>query len=274
MRLTGFVKGGVRHIGRVDGAAVADLGPVEEFYADAAAGLRAVGAASYATVDLELAPPVPVSARVFCVGVNYRSHAEETRDFAGLETPTAPLVFGRWGSTLIADGEAAPVPPGEPGLDWEVELAAVIGTECWAATRENAMEAVLGYAVFNDLSARRKQMETSQFTLGKNGDRTGPISALVTTDEAGDPAQGWRVRTLVNGTVMQDAVTSDLIHDVPAIISYITDTVTLMPGDVIATGTPGGVGAGMTPPMFLAPSDVVVVEVDGVGSVRTPIVKH
>jgi 2,4-didehydro-3-deoxy-L-rhamnonate hydrolase len=274
MKLTGFTINGVRHIGRIEGEEITDLGAADVFYADTDAALKGAGNGKVALADAVLAPAVPRTSRVFCVGINYRSHAEESKDLAGLDEPKYPMIFGRWEQSLILDGEASPVPPNEPGLDWEVELAVVIGSAAWLVTRENALDHVLGYAAFNDLSARRKQLATAQFTLGKNPDKSGPISAVVTKDEAGDPAEGWQVRTLVNGKVMQDGNTRDLIHDVPAIIEYITDTVTLLPGDVIATGTPGGVGAGMSPQVFLHPGDEVVVEVEHVGSVRTPIVAH
>jgi 2-keto-4-pentenoate hydratase/2-oxohepta-3-ene-1,7-dioic acid hydratase in catechol pathway len=184
------------------------------------------------------------------------------------------MIFGRWEQSLVVDGTPVPLPPKEDGLDWEVELAVVIGTEGWEVTRDSAYEHVLGYAAFNDLSARTKQLETAQFTLGKNADKTGPISPVVTADEVGDIARGLRVTTEVNGEVMQDGNTKDLINDVPRIIEYITDTVTLLPGDVIATGTPGGVGAGRKPPVFLKDGDEVVVTVESVGSVRNPIVKR
>ncbi|WP_265448018.1 fumarylacetoacetate hydrolase family protein [Flexivirga meconopsidis] len=272
MKLTGFVKDGTRHIGRVDGDSIVDLGTADAFYADPAAATTATGAGTVKAADVELAPAVPTTARVFCVGINYYSHGEESKDLAGLDVPKKPMIFGRWQQSLIVDGESTPVPPNEPGLDWEVELAVVIGATTWAATPQTAMDSVFGYAAFNDISARTKQLETPQFTVGKNADRSGPISDVVTKDEVGNPADGLQVRTLVNGEVMQDGNTRDLIHDVPAIISYLTDTLTLLPGDVIATGTPGGVGAGRKPQVFLHPGDEVVVEVEKVGSVRTPIV--
>ncbi|WP_255281233.1 fumarylacetoacetate hydrolase family protein [Actinomadura madurae] len=134
------------------------------------------------------------------------------------------------------------------------------------------MDHVLGYTAFNDLSARRKQTETMQFTLGKNADRSGPIGpVLVTADELPDH-RDLRLRTRVNGEVVQDASTGDMIHGLPEIIAYISDTVSLLPGDVIATGTPSGVGASMDPPRFLNDGDVVEVEVEHIGVLRTPII--
>lgn len=274
MKLVGFLSEGVRHIGLVEGDNVRDLGSAREFYDDVDAALAKTSGAVHPLAGLTQTPAVPETSRIFCVGINYRSHAGESKDLAGLDEPKVPMIFGRWEQSLIVDGEAAPVPPNEEGLDWEVELAAVISKPVWLATRDNALDAVLGYATFNDLSARNKQLATAQFTLGKNPDRSGPIGPIITKDEVGDPADGLRVTTHVNGELMQDGNTRDLIHDLPAIITYITDTVTLLPGDVIATGTPGGVGAGRKPQVFLKPGDEVVVEVEKVGAVRTPIVSH
>ncbi len=273
MKLTGFCIDGVRHIGSIEGSKVRDLGPAREFYAAGAFVPDAQGGGDLLDLEvLELAPAVPETARIFCVGINYRSHAAESKDLAGLDEPKVPMIFGRWQQSLVTGGVPVPVPPNEPGLDWEVELAVVIGQRVWQAEESTAMEAVLGFAAFNDLSARTKQLETPQFTLGKNADRSGPISPVVTLDEVGDFSGGLRVTTDVNGTLMQDGNTRDLIHSIPRIITYITDTLTLLPGDIIATGTPGGVGAGRKPQIFLSPGDIVTVTVESVGSVRTPIV--
>ena len=272
MKLTGFTVDGVRRIGAVHGGQVRDLGTARTFYDDPWAALDASGGEVHDLASLELAPAVPETSRIFCVGINYRSHAAESKDLAGLDEPVVPMIFGRWQQSLVVDGTPVPVPPNEPGLDWEVELAVVMGRRVWRAEQSTALDAVLGYAAFNDLSARTKQLETPQFTVGKNADRSGPISHVVTKDEVGDPAAGLRVTTEVNGQVRQDGNTRDLIHGVQRIIAYITDTLTLLPGDVIATGTPGGVGAGLKPPVFLRPGDEVVVTVESVGQVRNPIV--
>jgi 2-keto-4-pentenoate hydratase/2-oxohepta-3-ene-1,7-dioic acid hydratase in catechol pathway len=272
VKLTGFVKDGVRRIGAIEGDKVRDLGPATEFYADSEAGVRQTGGALHDMGDLTLAPAVPETSRIFCVGINYRSHAGESKDLAGIDEPKVPMIFGRWQQTLVVDGTPVPVPPNEEGLDWEVELAVVIGTPAWHVDVSTASEHVLGYAAFNDLSARKKQLETPQFTLGKNADFSGPISPVVTKDEIGDISDGLRVTTHVNGELMQEGNTRDLIHGIPRIIEYVTDTVTLQPGDVIATGTPGGVGAGRNPPVFLHDGDEVVIAVERVGTVRTPIV--
>lgn len=277
MRLIGFTNDdGVRWIAALEAGKARPVAPAEDFYADPRRILSQSSSELLDVKTLRLAPAVPVTSRIFCVGINYRSHAGESKDLAGLDEPKHPMVFGRWQQSLIVDGEAAPVPVHEDGLDWEVELAVVIADEVSNVGESAALDHVLGYAAFNDLSARRKQLETPQFTLGKNADRSGPIGAVVTADEAGDPGadDGWRLTTHVNGELMQDGRTREMIHGVSRLISYISDTVTLLPGDVIATGTPGGVGMGRKPPVLLRPGDEVVVEVEGLGQVRTPIVTH
>lgn len=274
MRLVGFIVNGVRHMGSVEGDQVRDLGTAAQFWVDPAAGRSVKGGMTHALAEVRQAPAVPETARIFCVGINYHSHAGESKSVAGLDLPKYPMIFSRWQQSLSVDGDQVPVPPNEPGLDWEVELAAVIGSEVWEGSAATALDHVFGYTAFNDLSARTKQMQTPQFTLGKNPDRSGPIGpVLVTSDEFGDPS-GVHVETRVNGEVMQSGNTKDLIHGVGRIIEYITDTLTLLPGDVIATGTPGGVGVGRDPKVFLTPGDVVEVEVERIGVVRNPIVNR
>ena len=271
MRLIGYKQDGARLIGAVSDGMVTPLGDVDEFYRRGGA-VESSGQAQIPLAELDVVPFVPVTSRVFCVGINYKMHAEEALEVGGIDEPKAPMIFGRWESTLVTDGTPVPVPPKEDGLDWEVELAAVIKDDVWGATEENALEHVLGYTAFNDLSARRKQTETLQFTLGKNADRSGPIGpVLVTADEIVDPSN-LRLLTRVNGETVQDANTGQMIHSLAKIIAYITDTVTLTAGDVIATGTPGGVGMSFKPPRLLVAGDEVEVEVESIGTIRTPIV--
>ncbi|SFQ28083.1 2-keto-4-pentenoate hydratase/2-oxohepta-3-ene-1,7-dioic acid hydratase (catechol pathway) [Actinomadura madurae] len=273
MRLIGYKSDGVRHIGRLDGESVEPLATTADFYAkpDVALG-QAGGTDRLPLAELDVVPFVPETARVFCVGINYLAHGDEAKRTGGIDLPEHPMIFGRWESTLVVDGAPVPVPPNEPGLDWEVELAAVIARPGFAVGAAGALDHVLGYTAFNDLSARRKQTETMQFTLGKNADSSGPIGpVLVTADELPDH-RDLRLRTRVNGEVVQDASTGDMIHGLPEIIAYISDTVSLLPGDVITTGTPSGVGASMDPPRFLNDGDVVEVEVEHIGVLRTPII--
>jgi 2-keto-4-pentenoate hydratase/2-oxohepta-3-ene-1,7-dioic acid hydratase in catechol pathway len=267
---------GIRTGRRVDiavqiGDLVTPLAEVGDFYADLDASLelaRKVTTGERPLAEVQLAPPVPPSARVICIGLNYRAHAAE----GGFTPPEHPTVFGRWVASLTAGETPAPVPANEPGLDWEGEVAAVVGRPLTDVDEATAAAGVLGYATFNDLTARTAQKLTAQWTLGKNGDRSGPMGPLFTADEVGDPAEGLRVVTRVNGETVQDGNTRDMIFGIGDLLSRISRTFTLFPGDVIATGTPEGVGYVRTPPWLLQPGDVVEVEIDRLGVLRTPIV--
>ncbi|MEU5883279.1 fumarylacetoacetate hydrolase family protein [Spirillospora sp. NPDC047279] len=218
--------------------------------------------------EVRIVPLVPPSARIICIGLNYRAHAAE----GSFTVPDHPTLFGRWTASLSVGGDPAPVPAGESGLDWEGEVAAYIAEPLCDVDADTARSAVLGYSTFNDLTARRAQKLTAQWTLGKNGDRSGPMGPLVTADEVGDLRDGLRVHTRVNGQTVQDGNTRDMIFEVGDVISLISRTFTLRPGDVIATGTPEGVGYVRTPPWLLGPGDVVEVEIDKLGVLRTPII--
>jgi len=287
MWFVGLRDGGRTVVGRLidgpSGAAVVPLAPVEDFYADLPAWrARAADAAgdpgaARAVGEVTLAPPIPPAARVLCLGLNYRAHAAET----GLRPPKYPNLFGRWTVSLTVDGTPAPVPAGERGLDWEGELGVVVGAELADVDEAAALAGVFGYSAFNDLSARRSQGRSPLWTVGKNADFSGPLGPVVTADEVGDPADGLRVRTRVrtrgaDGSlveeVVQDGDTRDMIFTVGQVLSYLSRTLTLHPGDLLATGTPAGVGYSRTPPRYLVPGDWVQVEIDRVGSVSTPIV--
>jgi 2-keto-4-pentenoate hydratase/2-oxohepta-3-ene-1,7-dioic acid hydratase in catechol pathway len=279
MRFVGFRDGRRVRVGVLTGGdRVAPLAEVGEFYEDLPRwsararelvdGLVGGVTDGLALGELEAAPAVPDAARVVCVGLNYRAHAAE----GGFPIPETPAIFGRWTASLAVDGTPVPVPPDEAGLDWEVELAAVVGTSLRCADEETALAGVFGYATFNDLSARRAQRLTAQWTLGKNSDHSGPIGPIVTADEVGDPADGLRLVTRVNGEVVQDGDTKDMIFSVGRVLAHLSRTMTLRPGDVVATGTPAGVGHARTPAWFLRPGDVVEVEIDRLGTVRNPVV--
>jgi 2,4-didehydro-3-deoxy-L-rhamnonate hydrolase len=272
MRLVGIHHGLRTVIGRLfsDGT-VLELAEATEFYADVGRWMAHSETVSSGDRRLDVvkeAPAVPPAARVLCVGLNYRLHAEE----AGLPIPEHPAFFGRWTPSLVPDGTPVPVPAGEPGLDWEVELAVVVGAPITRADPDTALSRVLGYAAFNDLSAREHQMHSRLWTLGKNADRSGPLSPITTVDEVGDPGSGLRLMTRVNGEVVQDGSTADMIFSVGEILAYLSEVMTLNPGDVITTGTPQGVGFNRTPPRYLGPGDTVEVEIDRVGRVANPIV--
>lgn len=282
---------GINHRGESWAAALVDsrvfpLAPVGEFWADAAgwqdksvsliAGASASGASAaddggwLECVSVTEVPLVPASARVICVGLNYKAHAAEG-SYKDQELPPYPTLFGRWTASLSVGNVPVPVPSGEAGLDWEGEVAAYVGRRVESVDEAEAAEAVFGYSTFNDLTARRAQKLTTQWTLGKNGDFTGPLGPLVSRDEVGDLRDGLQVRTRVNGTEVQNGNTRDMIFSVPAIISLISQTLTLHPGDVIATGTPEGVGYARTPQWLLQPGDTVEVEIDRLGTLTTPV---
>lgn len=272
MRFVGVLDGRTVSVARLfEDETVAPVAEVGDFYLDLAASssaAAALGGGSLSRGEIDEVPAVPPGARVLCVGLNYRLHADE----AGMRLPEHPAMFGRWTASLVASGVAAAVPAGEPGWDWEVELAAIVGRPMKGVPPAAALAGVFGYAAFNDLSARTHQLHSRLWTVGKNADASGPISPIVTADETGDPAAGWRLTTVVNGEVMQDGSTADMVFGVGELLAYLSEVMTLNPGDVIATGTPHGVGFKRTPPRFAVAGDTVEVAVEGVGSVTTPIV--
>ncbi|MEU1725983.1 fumarylacetoacetate hydrolase family protein [Nonomuraea sp. NPDC005692] len=255
-----------------DGAEVAVLAPLERFWAGAAAFLaREPDGERVPVASVTLVPPVLPEARVICVGLNYLRHVAEG-SYAGEGVPPHPTLFARWTRSLTVGGVPVPVPSGEDGLDWEGEVVAYVGAPLVDADPEEALAAVAGYSVFNDLTARRAQKLTSQWILGKNADRSGPLGPLVPASEVGDLRAGLRVRTRVNGEVVQDGRTDEMVYGVGDTLALISRTFTLRPGDLLATGTPAGVGYARTPPWLLRPGDVVEVEAERLGSVRNPIV--
>lgn len=264
MKLTAFDHDGDIYVGAVEGGKVTPIAPREKFWRDG--GTAKPNGAALDLSKVKQRPAVPAGARVICIGLNYKNHAEE----GGGQAPKAPVVFGRWTATLIADGESAPAV--EERYDWEGELGVVIGKPMFRVPKEKAMAGVYGYCAFNDLSARSFQRASPQWTMGKNPERSGPTGAIVTADEVGDPKNGLRLITRRNGETMQDDNTKDLIFPVDFLIEHITQIMELRPGDLIATGTPAGVGAARKPPVFLGPGDTIEVEIEKVGKVTTPII--
>jgi 2-keto-4-pentenoate hydratase/2-oxohepta-3-ene-1,7-dioic acid hydratase in catechol pathway len=228
-------------------------------------GVLAGPALDLATV--ELLPPLPAPGKILCIGMNYAEHAAEI----GAEPPSCPEVFARFASSLV--GHGAPIlSPASGQLDYEGELVAVIGRAGRAIPRDRALDHVAGYSIFNDASVRDIQFRTRQWTLGKNFDGTGGFGPLlVSADELPAGARGLRLRTRVNGQVLQDAGTDRLIFDVAALVALLSEGMTLEPGDLIVTGTPSGVGFTRQPPRFLHPGDLCEVELEGVGVLRNPI---
>ncbi|MFB9467811.1 fumarylacetoacetate hydrolase family protein [Streptomyces cinereospinus] len=252
--------------------AVTVIASLADFWADPAGHLsRPPTGPTLSTESVERVPPVLPDARVFCVGLNYLQHVAEG-SYRDQELPAYPTLFGRWPQSLTVDGATVPVPSSEDGLDWEGEVVAWVGAPLVDASPEEALAAVVGYSAFNDLTSRRAQKLTSQWTLGKNGDRSGPIGPIVPAAEVGDLRQGLRLRTRVNGETMQDATTDQMIYPVGETLSLVSHTLTLRPGDLLATGTPAGVGYGRKPPRLLQPGDTVEVEVERLGVVRNTVV--
>ena len=248
------------------------IAPLADFWADPAGHLsRPLTGPTLAATSVERVPPALPDARVFCIGLNYYAHAAEG-SFRDQELPPYPTLFARWPQSLAVDGAEVPVPSNEEGLDWEGEVVAWVGAPLVDASPEEALAAVVGYSAFNDLTSRRAQKLTSQWILGKNGDRSGPLGPLVPATEVGDLKQGLRLRTRVNGETMQDATTDQMIYAVGDTLSLISHTLTLRPGDLLATGTPAGVGYSRTPPRLLHPGDTVEVEVERLGTVRNTVV--
>lgn len=212
--------------------------------------------------------PVPRPGKIVCVGLNYRDHARES----GLAVPTTPVIFSKFSSCVIAPGEPVVVPTTSEKMDYEAELAVVIGRVAKHVSADRAYDYVLGYTAFNDVTARDFQFGDGQWQRGKSCDTFAPMGqTIVTTDEIPDP-HTLRITMKVNGAVMQDSNTNQLIFRVPELIEFITRSITLEPGDVIATGTPAGVGFARKPPVFLKPGDTMEVEIERIGGLGNPIV--
>jgi 2-keto-4-pentenoate hydratase/2-oxohepta-3-ene-1,7-dioic acid hydratase in catechol pathway len=262
---------GARRVGALDGDTVRDAGPAgAEGFIPNVQGWSTLDAASgpaYALSEVHLEAPVRPS-KLICIGLNYRDHAEET----GQEIPAAPVVFAKFTSALIGPGEAIVVPYDEPRTDYEAELALVIGTRVRRVTGAAALAAVGGITAFNDVSGREAQFGPGkQFTRGKSYDTFAPIGPCIAKGDGLDLG-ALRVRCTLSGEVMQDSSTANLIFGVQKLVEFCSAAFTLEPGDVIATGTPPGVGDARTPPRYLQDGDVVEIEVEGVGVLRNPCV--
>jgi 2-keto-4-pentenoate hydratase/2-oxohepta-3-ene-1,7-dioic acid hydratase in catechol pathway len=219
--------------------------------------------------DVTLLPPVS-SPRIFCIGINYRDHRAEM----GHDDVPYPTIFVRFSTSVVGHGSPIVRPLASDRFDYEGELGVVIGRAGRRIARDAALAHVAGYACFDDGSVRDFQRHTSQFTAGKNFDRSGAFGPwMVTADEIADPST-LELTTRVNGEVRQHASTDMLINDVPALIEYLSSFTELLPGDVISTGTPGGVGVARTPPVFLQAGDTVEVDITGIGVLRNAVVQE
>jgi 2-keto-4-pentenoate hydratase/2-oxohepta-3-ene-1,7-dioic acid hydratase in catechol pathway len=254
------------------GDSVTVIASLRDFWTDPAGYLdRAPAGPTLPASDVQFVPPVLPEARVICIGLNYLKHLAEG-SYRDQELPEHPTLFARWTRTLTVDGAEVPVPSNEDGLDWEGEIVAWVGAPLVDADPDEALAAVVGYSTFNDLTSRRAQKLTSQWILGKNGDRSGPLGPMVPAAEVGDLRDGLRVQTRVNGTTVQDGTTDQMVYTVGETLAHISRTFTLLPGDLLATGTPSGVGYARTPQWLLQPGDVVEVDVERLGVLRNTVV--
>jgi len=218
--------------------------------------------------DITVAASVPYPGKIICIGLNYRDHAEES----GMAIPEKPVIFSKFSSCIIAPNEHIVVPRESTQTDYEAELAVIIGRRAWNVKREDAMNYVFGYANFNDVSARDFQFADSQWQRGKSCDTFAPIGPFIATaDEIPDP-QDLSIKLRLNGQLMQDSNTKQMIFGVAELIEYLSRYFTLEPGDVIATGTPPGVGFARKPPVYLKDGDVAEVEITGLGVLSNPVV--
>jgi 2-keto-4-pentenoate hydratase/2-oxohepta-3-ene-1,7-dioic acid hydratase in catechol pathway len=211
--------------------------------------------------------PIERPGKIVCVGLNYRDHAQEQ----GVELPEEPLLFAKWPNALIGHGDAIVIPREVTQCDYEAELGVVIGSRVKGVSKENALEAVRGYLCANDVTARDFQFADGQWSRGKSVDTFCPVGPLVPAAGVTDP-HALAIRTIVSGEVLQDSTTANLIFGVDEVISHITKTITLEPGDLILTGTPAGVGVFRRPRRLLEPGDEVTIEIEGLGSLTNPVV--
>jgi 2-keto-4-pentenoate hydratase/2-oxohepta-3-ene-1,7-dioic acid hydratase in catechol pathway len=216
---------------------------------------------------VQIHAPIPRPPKFLLIGLNYRDHAIES----GMKVPDVPTVFAKYSNAVIGPGEAIELPAVSQQVDYEAELAFVIGKRGRNIPADRWREYVFGYTIVNDVSARDVQMATSQWTMGKTFDTFGPMGPeLVSADEIADP-HNLRISCEVNGRVLQDSSTSQLIFRIPDLVAYISQVLTFEPGDVVSTGTPPGVGFARKPPVFLQAGDEVVVKVEGLGELRNPV---
>jgi 2-keto-4-pentenoate hydratase/2-oxohepta-3-ene-1,7-dioic acid hydratase in catechol pathway len=219
--------------------------------------------------DARLGPPVPDPEKFICLGLNYRDHAAEAK----MDAPPAPILFSKFRNSLVGPHDPIVLPAAaKERVDYEAELGVVIGPRTKDVSEDEALSRVAGYTVVNDVSARDLQMQTTQWLAGKALDTFAPCGpALVTADEIPDP-QRLQLRTRVNDEVLQDASTAEMIFSVAETIAFLSRLMTLEPGDLIATGTPAGVGFARKPPVYLKDGDIVEIEIDGLGALRNPVV--
>jgi acylpyruvate hydrolase len=240
------------------------LGPHTDAAAVAAAGRgRAIGPVEGVT----LLAASPAAGKVFCVGLNYKAHIEET----GRDLPTYPVLFPKYASSLIADGDPIQLPPESVQVDYEAELAVIIGRGGRRIGRESALDHVFGYTICNDVTMRDYQYKTHQWMQGKAWDDSTPLGPVIVTPDEVD-VENLRISLRLNGETLQESSTNRLIFSIAELIATVSEFTSLAPGDVILTGTPSGVGYRRDPQVFLTDGDVVEVEIEGLGVLRNKVV--
>jgi acylpyruvate hydrolase len=277
MRFTTYLRDGQPRLAVVEGEHAIDIAASLRAELEAGHDLQAMGRAAISSnaprrplAQLALAPLVPEPGKIICLGLNYFDHAKE----GGRDKPEYPWFFYRGKSSLMGHGQPGRVPKVSAKFDYEAELAVVIGrTVPRHVARADALQYVFGYSCFNDMSVRDFQKRTPQWTIGKNFDATGGFGPeLVTADELAPGATGLRIQSRLNGQVMQDANTSDMIFAVDETIALLAECMTLEPGDAIIMGTPAGVGQARTPPVWMKSGDSIEIEIERIGVLRNPIV--
>jgi acylpyruvate hydrolase len=262
MRLVSFEGG----FGRVDDDKVAPMGPsLVDWLAYGTQGIATGTPRPLA--EVRLLAPVPRPGKIICVGLNYRDHAKET----GKAVPAEPVLFSKFANSVVGPGADVVVPPEADEIDYEAELAVVVGRRASRVAAADALDHVAGYTCANDVSARSLQFLSDQWLLGKAVDTFLPLGPfLVTADEVPDP-QALGIRCLVNDELRQDSNTSQMIFGVAELVAYASRTITLEPGDLLVTGTPSGVGMAADPPRYLRPGDRMRVEIDGLGQLDNTV---
>ncbi|MCK3769496.1 fumarylacetoacetate hydrolase family protein [Microbacterium aerolatum] len=278
MKLVSFAHAGQVSWGDLDDRGIRDLGALDAASARSLStvlrdgDLQAVidlvaNADMLSRSEVQLLPPIPDAQKIICVGLNYADHIKEMNR----PWPQNPVIFTRFSDSLVGEGEALVAPRNSTSFDFEGEFAVVIGREARHVDASEALDYVLGYTIMNDGSLRDYQRHTSQFTPGKNFPRSGSLGpAIVTAGEFG-AVGAQKIQTRVNGALVQDSTLDQLVFGVADLIAYCSEWTTLRPGDIIATGTPGGVGDGRDPALWLAPGDVLEVSVEGLGTLTTPV---
>jgi 2-keto-4-pentenoate hydratase/2-oxohepta-3-ene-1,7-dioic acid hydratase in catechol pathway len=278
MRLATIRTGGATRAVKADGEVLLDLGAAdvgellsEPGWSDRCAAATAASVPVYPAADPDFAPLVPRPSKVICVGLNYRNHIQEM----GRDLPEYPTLFAKFADALIGARDDIARPPETGQLDWEAELALVVGSPVRRAQGAAASGAIAGFTVLNDVTCRDWQFRTGEWLQGKTWDTSTPVGPfLVTPDELpGQTRPALDLRLTVDGELMQQDSTADLLFDPPALIEYVSTLIRLRPGDIIATGTPGGVGHARKPSRFLLGGETVVTEIEGIGRLENRVVK-